>query len=105
MVAQLNEGITLTLERSLELIGISEVHFRNTDFAYITVRRNSYAVDPTIYTHIKELKHLKAFAIVSQKKMDKHNFKIEKHFFGNNKPMGIFNEFDNALEWINTIMR
>ncbi|XLS27681.1 STAS/SEC14 domain-containing protein [Flavobacteriaceae bacterium M23B6Z8] len=98
MLAKLNEGLILTLERIFELIGISEVHFRNRNFAYITLRDNSYSIDPTIYTHIRELSNLKAFAIVSTKNVDQHNFKIEKHFF-EAKPMGLFAKTEDAINW------
>ncbi|WP_340198855.1 STAS/SEC14 domain-containing protein [Ascidiimonas sp. W6] len=99
MVSKLNEGIVVTLERIFELIGISEVHFRDRNFAYITIRDNSYSIDPTIYIHIKNLSNLKAFAIVSVKAADKHNFKIEKHFF-ESKPMRLFNRKEDAIAWV-----
>ena len=98
MVAIFNEGITLTLERVYQIIGISEIHFREKNFGFISLRKNSYAVDPTIYTYLRELENLKAFAIVSIKEMDMHNFKIEKLFF--KKPMKFFIEFNNALAWV-----
>lgn len=98
MVAIFDEGITLTLERVYQIIGISEIHFREKNFGYISLRKNSYAVDPTIYTYLRELENLKAFAIVSIKEMDMHNFKIEKLFF--KKPMKFFIEFNNALAWV-----
>lgn len=103
MIAQLNEGITLTLERVFELIGISEVHFRGRNFAYITIRNNSYAVDPTVYTHLQSLANLKAIAIVSKKDIDKQNFKIEKHFYGNNT-MQLFKELEDALIWVKSML-
>lgn len=99
MVAKLNEGIILTLERTFELIGISEIHFRDKNFGYITLRDNSYSIDPTIYIHIKNLSNLKAFAIVSAKAADKHNFKIEKHFF-EPKPMRLFDTKEEAILWV-----
>jgi hypothetical protein len=99
MLAKLNEGIVLTLERAFELIGIAEIHFRNKNFAYITIRKNSYSVDPTIYKHIKELTNLKAIAIVSANKFEKYSFKIEKHFF-DTKPMKLFNELEDAINWV-----
>lgn len=98
MVAIFDEGVTLTLERVYQIIGISEIHFREKNFGYISLRKNSYAVDPTIYTYLRELENLKAFAIVSIKEMDMHNFKIEKLFF--KKPMKFFIEFNNALAWV-----
>ncbi len=98
LVAIFDEGATLTLERAYQIIGISEIHFRDRNFAYISFRQNSYAIDPTIYTYLRELKNLKAFAIVSVKEMDMHNFKIEKLFY--KKPMKLFIDYNNALKWV-----
>lgn len=98
MVANFDEGATITLERAYQIIGISEIHFRGKDFGYISLRQNSYAIDPTIYTYIRQLENLKAFAIVSVKEIDMHNFKIEKLFY--KKQMKFFIEFDNALAWV-----
>ena len=98
LVAIFDEGATLTLERAYQIIGISEIHFRDRNFGYISLRQNSYAIDPTIYTYLRELKNLKAFAIVSVKEMDMHNFKIEKLFY--KKPMKIFIDYNNALKWV-----
>jgi hypothetical protein len=98
MVSLFEEGSTLTLERAYQILGIAEIHFRDKDFGYISLRKNSYAVDPTVYTYIRGLDNLKAFAIVSVKEIDMHNFKIEKLFY--KKPMKFFIEFDNALAWV-----
>lgn len=98
MVASFNEGATVTLEKAFQVIGISEIHFRNKDFGYISLRKNSYAVDPTIYNFVRGLDNLKAFAIVSVKEIDMHNFKIEKMFY--KKPMKFFIEYSNALTWV-----
>ncbi|WP_299528817.1 STAS/SEC14 domain-containing protein [Ulvibacterium sp.] len=98
MVSIFEEGSTLTLERAYQIIGISEIHFRGKNFGFISLRKHSYAIDPTIYNYLRELENLKAFAIVSVKEVDMHNFKIEKLFY--KKPMKFFIEFDNALTWV-----
>ena len=98
MVSIFDEGATLTLERAYEIIGISEIHFRDTNFGIISLRKNSYAVDPTIYNYLRELKNLKAFAIVPVKELDMHNFKIEKMFY--KKPMKFYIDYNNALGWV-----
>jgi len=98
MVSNFNEGITLTLEKAYQIIGISEIHFRGKNFGYISLRTNSYAVDPTIYNYLRGLDNLRAFAIVSRKEIDMHNFTIEKLFY--KKTMEFFIEYDNALAWI-----
>ena len=98
MVANFDEGSTVTLERAYQIIGISEIHFRDRNFGFISQRKNSYATDPTIYNYLRGLDNLKAFAIVSKKEIDMHNFKIEKLFY--KKSMEFFIEYDNALTWI-----
>ncbi|AIY13805.1 hypothetical protein [Cellulophaga baltica] len=98
MVAIFAEGATITLERAYQIIGIAEIHFREKNFGYISLRKNSYALDPTVYSYIREIENLKAFAVVSVKEIDMHNFKIEKLFYKNS--MKFFIEFDNALAWI-----
>jgi hypothetical protein len=98
MVAVYNEGCTVTLERAYQIIGISEIHFRDKPFGFISLRKNSYALDPTIYNYVRELDNLKAYAIVSVKEMDMHNFTIEKMFY--KKPMKFFIDYNNALTWV-----
>ncbi|MEP0132950.1 MAG: STAS/SEC14 domain-containing protein [Eudoraea sp.] len=103
MVVIFDEGATLTLERAYQIIGISEIHFRDINFGIISLRKNSYAVDPTIYSYLRELKNLKAFAIVSVKEVDMHNFKIEKLFY--KKPMKFYIDYNNALAWVQRRVR
>ncbi|HDZ03779.1 hypothetical protein LCGC14_0126990 [marine sediment metagenome] len=98
MVSIFDEGATLTLERAYQIIGISEIHFRDRNFGFISLRKHSFAIDPTIYNYLKQLDNLKAFAIVSVKEIDMHNFKIEKLFY--KKSMKFFIEYDNALKWV-----
>jgi len=98
MVATFDEGATLTIERVYQIIGISEIHFRDKNFGFISLRKNSYAVDPAIYNYLRELDNLKAFAIASIKEIDMHNFKVEKMFY--KKPMKFFIEYTNALAWV-----
>lgn len=103
MVVTFDEGATLTLERAYQIIGISEIHFRDTNFGIISLRKNSYAIDPTIYGYLRELENLKAFAIVSVKEVDMHNFKIEKLFY--KKPMKFYIDYNNALAWVQRRVR
>lgn len=99
LVCTFNEGTTLTLERAYQIIGISEIHFRDRNFGIISLRKNSFAIDPTIYNYLRELSFLKAFAIVSLRNMDMHNFNIERLFF--KKPMQFFVDYKKAVIWIN----
>lgn len=98
LVCNFNEGITLTLERAYQIIGITEIHYQNKNFGIISLRKNSYAIDPLIYTYLRELTNLKVMAVVSLKQMDMHNFKIERLFF--KKPMKFFIDYNKAQTWV-----
>ena len=52
-----------------------------------------------LYYH---LENLKAFAIVSQKSIDMHNVKIEKHFY--KKPMELFDNLAYAIKWVKQVI-
>ena len=93
-----DEGATLTLERAYQIIGISEIHFRDKNFGLISLRTHSFAIDPIVYTYLRELENLKVIAIVSTKDVDMHNFPIEKMFF--KKPMKFFIDYKNGLDWV-----
>ncbi|QLE00019.1 STAS/SEC14 domain-containing protein [Galbibacter sp. BG1] len=93
-----NDGIDLSLEDISELATIAEIHFRDREFGYISLRKNSYAINPALYNYIKELNNLKAIAIVSDKEIFKHNFKIEKYFYG--KEMALYKSLDEAIDWM-----
>ena len=98
LVSIFDQGATLTLERAYQIIGISEIHFRDKNFGFISHRINSYAIDPTVYTYFRQLENLKAFAVVSNKEVDMHNFHIEKLFYKN--PMKYFIDYQKALKWV-----
>ena len=102
ILAQLNEGITMNIEAVEKIIAIAKKHFPSQPFAYITIRKNSYAVDPMVYLKAFEIENFKAIAIVSDKFIDNHNVKIEKHFF--NKPMNIFKTKEEAVTWAKTYL-
>jgi len=103
MVSIFDEGSTITKERVFQIIGIMEIHFRNKNFGYISLRKKSYAIDPMVYNQIREIENIKAFAVVSIKEIDMHNFNIERLFY--KKPMKFFIDQDNALMWVKRRVR
>lgn len=98
MITNFDEGITITMDRMFQILGIMEIHFRERNFGYISLRKNSFAIDPMIYNQLREIQNLKAYAVVSIKEIDMHNFHIEKLFY--KKAMKFFIDQDNALVWI-----
>lgn len=66
IIAVMNDGVTVLPEHNLILVELSEKHFKNRPFAYITNRINSYSVDPKVFNETSKIENLIAFAVVSQ---------------------------------------
>lgn len=104
VISVVKEGVMLNKEICLYAMKIFTNHFgENKPFGYITVRENSYSVDPTIYFTLRNQKNLKAFAVISKKEIDFFNFKIEKFFF-KQPNMKIFYDKKSAFMWVNNIL-
>ncbi|WP_026810845.1 hypothetical protein [Arenibacter latericius] len=103
MISIFDEGSTVNGERLFQILGIIEIHFRDKNFGFISLRKYSYAIDPMIYNQLREIENLKALAVVSIKEIDMHNFNIERLFYKKN--MKFFIDLDNALAWIKRRIR
>lgn len=62
----MNEGITVIPEYNDILISLANTYFPQRDFVYITHRKNSYSVDPTIYIETSKISNLRAFVVIAQ---------------------------------------
>jgi hypothetical protein len=94
----MDEGITVKPEHNRVLLDITHKYFPNRAFGYITHRKNSYSVDPSIYFETSKIKNLKAFAIVSKYEINQMNAELEKKFL--KKPLRHFEELEDAIKWI-----
>ncbi|GGW32840.1 hypothetical protein [Arenibacter certesii] len=103
MISIFDEGTTVNGEQLFQILGIIEIHFRDKNFGFISLRKYSYAIDPMIYNQLREIENLKALAVVSLKEIDMHNFNIEKLFYKKN--MKFFIDLDNALAWVKRRIR
>lgn len=103
LVAEINEGKTITLKDNKILEDIANTHFLTKNFVYITHRKNSYAVDPAVYTKTSKIKNLIGFAVVASNYIALRNAEIEKIFL--NKPFESFTELDEAIKWAKKIIR
>jgi len=103
VVVVIKEGINLTPKHNNLLVEVTETHFSDKSFVYITHRVNSYSVDPKIYFETAKILSLKGFAIVSSNYKAKVNAKIEQMFF--NKPFEIFSTLDDAFKWADKLVK
>lgn len=103
IVAEINEGATITIESNQILENMARTYFPSKKFVYITHRINSYAVDPITYTRTSQIENLAGFAVVSKNIVALSNAEIEKIFL--KKPFGSFNNLSEAIDWAQTILQ
>ncbi|WP_339757358.1 hypothetical protein [uncultured Winogradskyella sp.] len=103
VVVVINEGVNLTPNHNSVLVEVTENHFSEKPFVYITHRINSYSVDPKIYFETSKIENLKGFAVVSSNYQAKINAQIEQMFF--NKPFEIFTNIEEAFNWADNLVK
>lgn len=99
----MNEGITLTHDLIDEMVETVVPSFKGNPFVYITHRKYSYSVDPTIYISVSKIENLVGFAVVSTNQMSLSNASIEKIFL--KKPFEVFTKMENSIHWANKILK
>ena len=103
LIAVMDEGITVKPEHNSVLLDIVQKYFPDTSFGYITHRKHSYSVDPSIYFETSKIPNLVAFAIVSRHEINQMNAELEKKFL--KKPLRHFEELNDAIKWIEEMVR
>ena len=102
VISCINEGFHLTPDKNKVLEDISSEYFSDKPFVYISYRKNSYSVDPSIYLQTSKIKNLYGMAVVAKVPLAKGNAQIEKLFL--NKPFEIFSSLDEAKSWVKIIL-
>jgi hypothetical protein len=102
VISYINEGFHLTPDKNNVLEDIANEYFYDKPFVYITHRKFSYSVDPSIYLKTSEIFNLVGFAVVAEVPLSKGNAEVEKLFL--NKPFEIFNSLEDAKYWANSIL-
>lgn len=103
IVVVINEGVNITPSHNSTLIKVTEAHFSDKPYVYITHRINSYSVDPQIYYETSKIENLKGFAVVSSNYQAKVNAQIEQMFF--TKPFEIFATLEEAFTWADVLVK
>ncbi|MEM6515863.1 MAG: hypothetical protein AAF688_06735 [Bacteroidota bacterium] len=98
MVVIVDEGETIDMPKTQQLINLSKSLFPVKPFVYVTHRVNSYAVDPKVYEPTSKIKNLAGFCVVSLNFMAKTAAEIESLFI--KKPFAIFDTMEEAENWI-----
>lgn len=98
MISVVYEGETILKEHNAILEDLAKQYFNDKPFYYITNRKYSYAVDPTVYKETSKIPNLKAFVVVTHENIGSAFTKIEEIFL--NKPLKVFGNLDLALAWV-----
>lgn len=102
VIAIMKEGIVFNTEYNDVLIEYCKSHFKEATYGYISYRKNSYAVDPTVYIQTANKANVRAIAIVSQKTIDRSNASVEKQFFEH--PFEVFDNLTLATQWMHNTL-
>ncbi len=99
LVIEVAEGICFGYEKAKELSILTNLHFENRPFGYISNRINSYSIEPTDYMRIKDVfPNLKAFAAVVYNRVQQTSVNIENMFLQNG--ITTFQDLETAQTWI-----
>ncbi len=102
LIANINEGATVTKDSNKILENLVKTYYSLKNFVYITHRINSYAVDPAVYIKTSQIKNLIGFAVVANTRIALSNAEIERLFL--KKPFKIFTDLNKAVKWANSII-
>ncbi|GGW87810.1 hypothetical protein [Salegentibacter mishustinae] len=101
LIAELTEGVLFNANNNSELLKIGHEVFKNRPYGYISLRKNSYAVDPLVYREAALAENLKAIAVVSENeliKLNAHN--VERQFYKDSGSFEVFDSLEEAINWI-----
>lgn len=102
VVSKIKEDIVLDKNYTDELVKACSGIYMGKKFIYISLRFNSYNVDPTIYVNLEKTTNLWGIAIVSENAAALEMAVFEKNFA--KFPFEIFTEFEQALTWAKEIL-
>lgn len=94
----IKSGSHISLSHVSQLLELSEIHFKQRTFGYISVRSTSYSIDPTVYGYLNQIANLSSIAVVFPSCKRIRDISLEKHFF--NGYMRRFENLEMAKAWV-----
>jgi len=103
LIVVMDAGEHISPDRNDVLVEIANIYYKDRPFVYITYRKHSYSVDPSIYIETSKIKNLSGFAVVAEVPTSKANAEIERLFL--NKPFEIFADLESAVNWAEELLK
>ncbi|MGA9238826.1 hypothetical protein [Robiginitalea sp.] len=98
VVGRVREGMQISMDNVLPLLALSWEAYRDTSVVYISDRKYSYSLDPTMYYEVQKLApHITGYAWVVYNEINRKTAELEARFV--QCPKAIHHTMDNALEW------
>lgn len=99
IVGTVQPGSKITFDQALPLLAIWPLYYsEDQPMVYLSDRRSSYSIDPTIHLEIKKLfPFLLGYGAVVYNDINYRVAQLEQQFI--KFPSGIFIDFDDAIEW------
>ena len=101
IIGEINEGAHITTDVLLSFFEFFKENYK-IPFGYISLRNNSYSIDPQVYKMLPENNLLKGIAVVSNKKFSTLNAHVEKSFF--NGRYELFTTLNSSINWLDKIV-
>lgn len=102
LISTFAEGFQVEKDHNRILLDFVDRHFLNQPFVYISHRKHSYSIDPTIYHEAAKVKNMIAVAIVSENEKQELLSQLEKHFYS--KKIKYFKTVPEAIKWKETLL-
>ena len=98
VVGQVREGLQISLENVLPLLALSWEAYRKTSVVYISDRKYSYSLDPTMYYEVQKLApHITGYAWIVYNDINRQIAELEARFL--QCPCAIHPSMSDALQW------
>lgn len=98
VIGQIRQGKQITLDDALPLFALAWEHYRDKSVVYISDRKYSYSLDPTMHFETKKLLPFVAgYAWVVYNPIAERASRLEQRFL--DFPTAVFRSMDPALEW------
>lgn len=104
VIGQVREGAQVTLDKALPLLALGWEQYRNKPVIYISDRKHSYSLDPTMHYETKKLvPYLGGYAWVVYDALNKKNAELEARFL--ECPTCICHSMESALGWASEMLK
>ncbi|PKV51247.1 hypothetical protein ATE84_3321 [Aquimarina sp. MAR_2010_214] len=99
LIIEVAEGVCFDYEKAEVLSLLTNLHFGDRSFGYVSHRVNSYSLEAIDYMKIQDVfPNMKAFAAVTYNELQKTSIRIENMFHQD----GIvsFDNIEEAIKWV-----